>query len=393
MLTCGVDNCPYSFKFDSNDDCCYVYTADCAGSPKFIGDDICDDANNNKECIWDGGDCCGVNVNTEYCSFCDCLEPTTTSTTPTTTTTIATTTIAISTTTSTTTTTTSTTTTTTIKGNGHDSFCTADNLCDENEGDCDNDNQCINDLKCGTDNCPNSLEFDSDIDCCSSFSDCSGNPQFIGDTYCDDANNNEGCDWDGGDCCGDNVNNNFCTFCDCLEFKSTTTTTTTTTTRGNGHDSFCTVDNLCDENEGDCDYDNQCKNGLTCGVDNCPDSIEFDSTDDCCYVYTAADCITDWIGDNYCDDVNNNEACNWDGGDCCGDNINTDYCSVCACLDPKTTTTTSTTTTPTTTTTTTTIATSTTTTITTATANTTTTPIATTTIASKSLQLHRFPCF
>ena len=25
-----------------------------------------------------------------------------------------------------------------------------------------------------------------------------------------------------------------------------------------------------------------------------------------------------WKGDSYCDDKNNNEACDWDGGDCCG---------------------------------------------------------------------------
>ena len=36
-----------------------------------------------------------------------------------------------------------------------------------------------------------------------------------------------------------------------------------------------------------------------------------------------------WHGDNYCDDgVLNTENCKWDGGDCCGDNVNTNYCSV-----------------------------------------------------------------
>ena len=42
-----------------------------------------------------------------------------------------------------------------------------------------------------------------------------------------------------------------------------------------------------------------------------------------------------WFGDNYCDDENNNEECGWDGGDCCGDNVNTQYCSACECLDPN----------------------------------------------------------
>ena len=41
-----------------------------------------------------------------------------------------------------------------------------------------------------------------------------------------------------------------------------------------------------------------------------------------------------WIGDNYCDDATNNEECEWDGGDCCGSNVNTNYCTICECIDP-----------------------------------------------------------
>ena len=41
---------------------------------------------------------------------------------------------------------------------------------------------------------------------------------------------------------------------------------------------------------------------------------------------------TKWKGDNSCDDGNNNCGCEWDGGDCCGSNVNTDYCSACECL-------------------------------------------------------------
>ena len=53
-----------------------------------------------------------------------------------------------------------------------------------------------------------------------------------------------------------------------------------------------------------------------------------------------------WIGDGYCDDVTNNQDCQWDGGDCCGNSVNTQnsllcclpginsqYCQVCPCLD------------------------------------------------------------
>ena len=42
--------------------------------------------------------------------------------------------------------------------------------------------------------------------------------------------------------------------------------------------------------------------------------------------------VTSWIGDGFCDDQANNIECNFDGDDCCGDNVQTDYCSVCQCL-------------------------------------------------------------
>ena len=44
-----------------------------------------------------------------------------------------------------------------------------------------------------------------------------------------------------------------------------------------------------------------------------------------------------WVGDGYCDDITNNMACNYDGGDCCGDNVNTQYCSECQCIGNGTT--------------------------------------------------------
>ena len=59
-------------------------------------------------------------------------------------------------------------------------------------------------------------------------------------------------------------------------------------------------------------------------------------------------CNWNWIGDGYCDDDTNTEECDWDGGDCCGDeyeDANTFYCSVCACHEDSVTTTTTTTTT------------------------------------------------
>ena len=49
--------------------------SDTCGSPYSKGDNLCDDENNNCGCEWDGGDCCGSNVNKDYCSACECLDP------------------------------------------------------------------------------------------------------------------------------------------------------------------------------------------------------------------------------------------------------------------------------------------------------------------------------
>ena len=40
-------------------------------------------------------------------------------------------------------------------------------------------------------------------------------------------------------------------------------------------------------------------------------------------------------GDGICDDGNNNAGCNWDGGDCCGNHVNNNYCQECLCKDPN----------------------------------------------------------
>ena len=41
-------------------------------------------------------------------------------------------------------------------------------------------------------------------------------PHKIGTGYCDDENNNAGCGFDGGDCCGPNVKTAHCSECQCL---------------------------------------------------------------------------------------------------------------------------------------------------------------------------------
>ena len=38
-----------------------------------------------------------------------------------------------------------------------------------------------------------------------------------------------------------------------------------------------------------------------------------------------------WIGDGFCDDMNNNEACNYDESDCCGLSMKKNFCVDCIC--------------------------------------------------------------
>ena len=114
------------------------------------------------------------------------------------------------------------------------------------------------------------------------------NPGWHADGSCDDENNNEACFFDGGDCCGSNVDTNWCTVCQCLEEGGSTISWGTTTSSGTTTPSGTT---------------------------------------------TSVFCYHSWIADGYCDDINNNLGCTYDGGDCCGSNANTQYCTECVCYE------------------------------------------------------------
>ena len=51
---------------------------------------------------------------------------------------------------------------------------------------------------------------------------------------------------------------------------------------------YCTSSNQCDEGDGDCDSDADCKGSLKCGEgngrdDNCDNTLGFPKVYDCCY--------------------------------------------------------------------------------------------------------------
>ena len=103
--------------------------------------------------------------------------------------------------------------------NGKIGFC-ACKSCSNFEGNCDFDDQCLDGLRCGTNNCLDLFGFDTNTDCCYS--------AIVGD------------------------------------------------------EDFCSIDEPCEINEGDCDSNDECKNHLFCGSKNCPSSLGLLSSADCC---------------------------------------------------------------------------------------------------------------
>ena len=100
---------------------------------------------------------------------------------------------------------------------GEIGYCSCNNQCSENEGDCDFDNQCQGRQKCRSNLCPSSLGFDSNTDCC-------GMPSL-------------------------------------------------------GDEDFCSTDDPCGLDEGHCDWNSECRNDLSCGFRNCPNGL---NETDCC---------------------------------------------------------------------------------------------------------------
>ena len=49
-----------------------IYHTGNGGIAAWIEDDFCDDINNKKECHYDGGDCCGLTVQNNFCVNCRC---------------------------------------------------------------------------------------------------------------------------------------------------------------------------------------------------------------------------------------------------------------------------------------------------------------------------------
>ena len=164
-----------------------------------------------------------------------------------------------------------------VKCGNEDDFCTSTNPCGTNQGDCDTHDDCQDDLVCGSNNCLDSLGFHSVFDCCYA-------PAVGEELFCTSANP---CGVDQGDCnsndeCQESLvcGSNNCP--DSLGFDPETDCCTNNVVVGDEH--FCTTDNPCGVAEGDCDFNNECQTNLICDTANsCPAYLGFNSGVNCCF--------------------------------------------------------------------------------------------------------------
>ena len=142
--------------------------------------------------------------------------------------------------------------------------------------------------------------------------------RYVGDNFCDDENNLEACDYDGGDCCLEHkyeldddekkdlktVWNRFCEECQCKDpgnFQKIPFLSSFIRKSILSAHKTCNYETI---NDGTCDEIN---NILEC---------EFDGGD--CFLAFDPVCeYQNWYDDGYCDPENNLYQCHWDGGDCC----------------------------------------------------------------------------
>ena len=177
-----------------------------------VGDGFCNDETNSDICNYDGGDCCLNMNNTNNCSDCTCHFEEFCATG--------------------------------FHPSIGDGFCNDDtniDKCGYDGGDC-----CLSDIN--TDHCSDCTCFGQEI-CASGLI-----PSSVGDGFCNDATNNEECNYDGGDCCGFCVIKDYCSECECLEGESGSMNINPLINNG-----FCNEE----ANNSECNYDS----GHCCGPD------------------------------------------------------------------------------------------------------------------------------
>ena len=276
-------------------------------NPARIGDGFCDDKYNTDKCNFDGGDCCQHDLDRSYCTECLCYQ-------------------------------------TLADIEVQEDVCryhtyVGNGFCE----DFANTPECMYD---GGDCCgPSNYQYCASCQCLYDeyelidtktyleSSTCDLFSHAIGDGFCQDEVNNADCNYDGGDCCNPTVLNNNCADCKCK--NGTNLVTTFKKIKCPSDLEPYTNNGKCNDeaNIPECDYDtNEC-----CGSGN------FDFCTECKCLdprkveeprQVEASCKY-WAvkGNGFCDDAANTFGCQWDGGDCCGDNVVHGKCDLCNCLE------------------------------------------------------------
>jgi hypothetical protein len=181
-----------------------------------------------------------------------------------------------------------------------DTACNYDETAESDDGSCQYFDSCG---ECGGD------------DAC--WADCAGNVSWINDGYCDGSNNNEGCGYDGGDCCpGDCVDSTYA----CADFGGDCLDCADPDSADNQEGGECfdanpgCTDELADNYNPDATTDDG-----SCLYDGCAEGSSLDCDEEGA---AAGECAGDsWIGDGLCDGVSQAWGVNFccydlDGGDC-----------------------------------------------------------------------------
>ena len=176
----GGDCCVVNANTNYCSDCaCHLIETCAAGYHPLVGNGFCDDETNIAECNYDDGDCCGYSINSDHCNECTCFHQETC---------LAGVTHA-------------------FVGNGVCNDETNIAECDYDGADCCSNLELVANSICNDEINIAECNFDG--------GDCCQHPSMVGDAVCNDETNHLGCNYDGGDCCV-NVNTNSCSECNCL---------------------------------------------------------------------------------------------------------------------------------------------------------------------------------
>ena len=138
----------------------------------------------------------------------------------------------------------------------------------------------------------------------------------VDNSFCNDETNNADCSYDGGDCCAMNANISSCSECVCHLIET------------------CVAGYHPSVKNGFCDDETNVA-GCYDGGDCCGYNINSEHCTEC-KCFHQETCLAGvthvFVGDGVCNDETNNPECNYDGGDCCLMNVNTDSCFDCNCL-------------------------------------------------------------